>query len=375
MNDLERRLAVLDPAAAEPYHHPDLDGLVTRITRQPRRSQTGWRDFRVKVAAALVASSLVTAGAIAALEGAVTTLPVLAIAGTAHHPGTSFSAEAAPMGMAPSATHYVAGPRLATSATAGLVAELRHPPNAQRSALRLASAFGITHAHERRLDKGWLVTSRSGATLDLQSGLVSQWYYSSTSPAVAPATKSSTATGVPSHATLERIVMRFLTRLGFGYGVTAPTFSDATVSGLHGSTPTTTAEETETATVTVHGLATNQSVTFTVDRHRTVLYAAGPDLAVADTYHYPLRSVAAGVKALNPGPGTSAQRTLILTSWTTELRPFRLRDGSTWLLPVYRYHESEAAARTTWLVLAVDPGYLRIPTSAKGVTPRGALGP
>ena len=40
MSDVEDRLAALDPAANQPYHHADLDAMITRIVATPARARS-----------------------------------------------------------------------------------------------------------------------------------------------------------------------------------------------------------------------------------------------------------------------------------------------------------------------------------------------
>lgn len=377
MNGPDTRLAALDPAASDPYRHPDLESMINRITSRPATTRPGWHDFRLKVAAAVAASALVTVGAIAALEGGVASLPLLAVQGTAVGPSSFMTAQAAPAAVAPAVARFVAGPRLSRAPSTGVAVEIRSP--APRStALRLATAFGIAPTSTRHHGTYWLVRGRSGASLDYQEASVPQWYYSSSSPTIAPATYSDVATGVPRHRALEATVTRYLARLGFTYRVTAPRFADMTVAGVSGTTPTMTDEETMTATVVVDGVATDQTVTFTVDRRDSVLYAAGPDLGIEARYAYPLRSPADGVAALNSARHATGDRTAVtLVAATTSLRAFRLSGHATWLLPVYGYRAATARRPSVVVasVLAVDPAYLRIARSANGLTGDGALEP
>ncbi len=379
MNEPDVRLRALDPAANEPYRHPDLESMIARITGRPARTRVGWRGFRLKLAGAVAASALVTVAAIVALENAVPSLPLLAVQGTAVGPsGFNEAQTAAPAAVAATLPHFAAGAALSRATSTGVVVELR-PSAPGPVALRLAKAFDIARPSLSHRGRDWLVRGRSGANLDYQPAPVPQWYYSSSSPKVAPATESEVATGVPSHATLEATVTRYLARAGLAYHFATPRFTNSTVSGLSGTSPTTTDEETLTAVVTIDGVATDQTLTFTVDRHDVVLYAAGPVLAVQATYRYPLRAPAGGVTALNRArhaPG-GASVSVTLTSVRTSLRAFRLVGGTTWLLPVYRYRAAGGGAPLTppAEVLAVAPRYVSIASSASGVSARGVLEP
>lgn len=376
MNDLDRRLVALDPAARAPYRHHDLEGLIARVTRQPARTRLGWRDFRLKVAGAVAASAAVTLGLIAAFEGAGPTLPVLALQGVASTPTPTFTSQIEAPAANATVTRFVAGPALVGATPHAATFELARPASFAKELTRVAIAFGVSRAHARHVGESWTTTSASGANVDVQSSAVPQWYYSSSSPAVAPATKSVLASDPVAPALLESTARRYLARLGAHYDLASPQIVATAVSTLVRGAPATVEEETLTATATLEGLATDQSVFFTVSRDDVVLDAGGPILNVAHTVRYPLRSPADGVAALNAADhAQAAASSVTLTAVSTTLASLRVAGGTIWLLPVYHYTAATRGRVTIRAVLALDPRYLRVATSAQGLSPGGVLTP
>jgi len=386
MSDLDDRLTALDPAAGQPYQHRDLDALISRITAQPRvTTRRWWSNLELKLASFLVAGSLVAAGSLALVEGAAPTLPALALAqGRAT--------------LAPTATKFATGPvqfyeEIDFHASDGIPARAPSSPSypvsvasrAAREAARIAAVFGDvgTPAND---GTSWTVRDASGASLDYESGGVPQWYYSSSSPSVAPATASDTASGpVPSEATLASDVAHYLAALGFGYTIAEANFGTSTVSATNASGgPVSQSTADVTYTVVVKGVSTDQSVSFTVDAHNTVLYASGPAFRVGAATSYPLRTPLSGVSALNEqqratyASASSTARppevSATLTSDTISLASYRLANGSLWLLPVYVYrgqvtNANGTVSSRTWSELAVDPTYAHVGSATPSQSP------
>jgi hypothetical protein len=243
----------------------------------------------------------------------------------------------------------------------------------------LASVFHVAGAIRHHGDN-WIVGSPSGASLDYQNSTASpQWYYSSTTPKIAPATASSSVdVAMPSHATLDREAQGYLKRLGFNYRVVSPFYSESTVStnNANGS-PRLQGQEQVTFKVAVRGVDTDQLVSFSVDAHNTVVYAQGPAFEVKSGTNYPLEGPLGGVNALNalersafpsPALGASAAGPAIvhvkLASVSLSLKTFRLKNGTTWLLPLYTYsgstaQKNEATARM-WSEIAITPSYVHL---------------
>jgi hypothetical protein len=284
------------------------------------------------------------------------------------------------------------------------------PRDGALEASRVAAVFGVSGTPVNTNGDGsdWTVSDPSGASLDYENTGVPQWYYSSTSPAVAPATASDSASvPVPSDATLAGDVDRYLTALGFGYSVASPDFGTSTISDTNASGgPVSVSTADVTYDVVVNGVTTDQSVNFSVNANNQVLNASGPALRVGPAANYPLQSPLAGVAALNAAqrakyastarPPTSAAGTssgsssggsssgtsaaspplvsASLTSDTISLATYQLASGALWFLPVYNYAGDVTSANGvvssgTWSELAVDPSYVHVGASGSVVSP------
>jgi hypothetical protein len=353
------------------------------------------------MAGALAASALVTVGAIAALQGAGTVLPLLALQSAGH--------SAAPGALKPTLGtmmvrvkyHFTAAPGLALSTPTALSYELQIPSDVSTEALRIAAVFGVTESPLTISgnSSSATVTDPSGRSLDYESSGVPQWNYSLPSPPVAPATASDTSNAdLPSHATLEGDVHGDLAKLGYGYSVSSPSFSTwaVTTTNADGTAQQTTSNESVTYTVEVDGIATDQSVDFSVDANNNVVYASGPAFSVTSTSNYPLQSPTQGVAALNAEQqngslsSSNASSTtstspagppivdVNLTSVSLSLATYQLTDGTSWLLPAYDYTGVTANTDGTsssgdWYVLAVDPSYVQVSSDTSGVGTGGPI--
>lgn len=394
MSDFEDRLAALDPAAGASYRHRDLDALISRITSQPvARKRRRWHTIELKLAGTLIAGALVTAGSLAIVQGAGTALPVLAL----KSPSAAQTFKGAVHSAAGAMQVYerfdfTAGSGLGAAVPTNLSYELKIPSSPASEAARVASIFGVSGAPVNASGDGldWTVTGSSGHALDYASAGIPQWTFSTTS--------LTSSTGYfPSRTTLAADVQRYLTRLGYGYTLSAPSFGTTTSSATSSATsaPGSTSTEDVTYSVDVDGSSTDQYVSFSVDANNNVVSASGPAFSVATTSNYPLQSPAAGVDALNveqqgrfpaTSPATSAGGStnttpsgppvvnVILDADTITLETYQLTDGSLWLLPVYDYSGTSVGvdgslSTGTWYELAVDPSYVHVsgPGSSRGV--------
>jgi hypothetical protein len=230
------------------------------------------------------------------------------------------------------------------------------------------------------------VKSSTGAALDYENTGVPQWYYSSTSPDVAPATEPSTPVNpLPSEKTVAADAQHYLSRIGFGYGVASPTFSTSTTSAraANGTSQATSSTEDVAYTVVVDGVTTDQTVSFSVGANNVVAYASGPAFDVGTSYGYPLESPVEGVTQLNAAQkhkfALSTSRPPItdvaLNGDSISLQTYELTNGTWWFLPVYDYQgvlksASNLTSTGTWKQLAIDPSYVKVNnSSANDITP------
>lgn len=374
MSDVERRLAALDPAAHETYHR-DLDAMIARIVATPPQSaHSRWQRLQARVAGGVLVASVIVAASLATIQAA-PSLPALSIQRALVHPSGTFATALAPASSATS-VRVQAGSQLSSSAPSVHSYELATPQEPSGETARIAAVFGVAGAPRYEGASTWQEASPSGAVVGYVASGVPEWSYSSTSPDVAPATEAGHASvPVPSHASLDALAERYLTALGFNYALGTPSFSSATISTTTSTgAPLTVSSEQVTYVIDIKGIATDQTVSFTVDSKDNLLYATGPAFVVRRGRAYPLLSPLAGVEVLaakirpaTNGSASSAVRAT-LTRADLALATYQLANGTLWLLPVYTYHgtfirTSGAHAASTWRELAIKPSYVRGSTS------------
>jgi hypothetical protein len=385
MSDINDRLATLDPAADNPYQARNLDEMISRIIATPSGAarSTWWQRVQLRIAGALILGSLVGATTFVLVDNG-PSLPVLAIQNLAQHRPTPFSN--ADTMQRYEEIEFAPGASLSTSSSSSSSYQLQIPPSAATEAARVASIFGVSGT-SREGSGNWTVTSPSGAALDYETTGLPQWYYSPSTPAIAPATASSSATvTMPSHATLVADAQGYLAKLSYGYDASLPSFSTSTSSTTAANgTQSSQSQEEVSYVVTVDGLMTDQSVIFSVDANNNLVYAQGPAFHVSARTSYPLQSPVSGVTTLNateraaypPPSSASAQGPPIvhatLNRATLSLATYQLKDGTTWLLPLYTYsgsvtEKSGTTSGGTWSELALEPSYVQIsPNVARAI--------
>jgi hypothetical protein len=386
MSDINDRLAALDPAATQPYRPPALEDMVSRIVASSPSGaarSTWWQRVQLRMAGTLILGTVLSAGTLAVLSNG-PSLPVLAIA-NAHAP-TAFASRGDTMQLYEE-IDFSPSPSLAASPASSPSYQLQIPSDSAAEAARVASLFGVTGS-VLHSGSDWTVSDPSGAALDYQVSGIPQWYYSSTTPAIAPATASSSATGpLPSHAALAADVQGYLDKLGYGYRLSSPSFSTSTTSTTNANgTQSSRSQEEVSYVVSVDGLSTDQNVSFSVDANNDLVYAQGPAFRVDPSTGYPLQSPLQGVSTLNEtehskfsaasGSASASAAPIVqatLNSASLSLASYQLSDGTTWLLPLYTYagtvvRANGASATGTWSEIAIDPSYVHISaTDARGI--------
>jgi hypothetical protein len=370
MSDVEDRLAALDPAANQPYDHADLGSMITRIVATPARAQsTRVQRLQARLAGGVIAATLATALALVATQGA-PSLPALAIQHALTGPSASFATQL-PMNTYEN-LRFIAGPGISKRAPSTASYQLDLPASAKAESTRLAGLFGVSGTPTEHGDGNWTVTNASGAVLNYDDVGVPQWYYSSTSPKVAPAEESgSVSIAMPSHTTIETDVQRYVSELGYNYPLGSPRFTTATTSTTTpNGAPLTVYSETASYSVIVHGTSTDQSLSFTFDPTNALLYAEGPAFHIDAGVNYPLQSPLAGVAALGSAEkrsfaaaATPPTSNATVTRDSVSLAPYQLKNDTLWLLPLYTYSgsitgEKSTSAARTWSELAVEPTYV-----------------
>jgi hypothetical protein len=401
VSDFEDRLAALDPAAAAPYQHRDLESMITRVTRQSASAKgRAWRNFQLKVAGAVVASALLTTGAIATFSSG-PSLAVLALAG-ANHPPAAFSTSVAGSAMEIyEEFNFSAGAGLSTQAPTSPSYQLQIPANGSAEAARLATIFGVSGTPVNTNGDGsvWTVTDPAGDTLVYQNSGVPEWNYTAASSGPSSSSEAASLSALPSNAATDALARSYIQQLGYGYSLSDPSFGTSTTSQLNtdGSTASAVSTNDVSYAVLFQGITMNEQINFSVNANNTVADASGPAFSVGSPVNYPLQSPQAGVAALNAAQQSKFANTTTSTSGaTTDAGPstttpsgppivnvtlnassvtfgvYELTDGSVWLLPVYSYSgnatsASGTTATGTWSELAIDPSYVAGSANATAV--------
>jgi len=402
VSDFEDRLAALDPAAGQPYEHQNLDAMISRVTRQSVASKSRvWRNFQLRMAGALVASALLTTGAIATFSSG-PGLAVLAIAGTNHTPaqyGATKLTTNTPMGSAMEIYeefNFSAGSGLSSSTPSSPSYPLQSPADGSSEAARLATIFGVSGTTTNTNGDGtdWTITDAAGDSLNYENTSVPEWYFTSASSGTAASSDAASLSSLPSNASVDALAQSYVAKLGYGYDLSTPSFGTSTTSTLNADGSTASAVSTNDVSYSVifDGFNTDEQLNFSVDSNDNVVSASGPAFSIGAPVNYPLQSLQSGVAGLNaaqqskfpssstaPTTGASAAGddttttsssgppivNVSLDSYTLTLATYELTDGSVWLLPVYSYAGTATSADGTsytssWDELAIDPSYVSV---------------
>jgi hypothetical protein len=387
VGDIEDRLRALDPAAHQPYHHADLDAMISRVTAVSLAPENrAWRNFKVKMASAVVASALITAGAVTAF----TTGPALAVLALApQHVAPTMATEAtaptyeqfeSPMRL-DQKLEFAAGPRLDSATPSSNAYLLSLPDIPSTEAIRIANVFGVAGATTLTGTNAIVTVNGSNAeTLTYSDLNVPQWTLSATTSAPLSDSPASALAALPSNETAAKDAQRYINALGYNYGLSAPSFGTTTssntgASGAKGSWSTVDVSY----NVLVNGVATHMSVMFSIDATNTVVSASGPAFNVTSPTNYPLQSPTSAIAQLNAAQNRSSSNAasepvakVTIQSSTITLSNFVTADGNYWLLPTYQFsgdvaNTNGSQSTGSWSDVAVDPSYLS-PSTPSSIT-------
>ena len=383
MSDVTERLAAADPVAAAPYEHPDLTTMTSRITaNRPLRPGELLRVFRLRMAAAISATTIVMVGAIAALQSLVPSLAVLTIGSVGKYATSMATAPNTAM-LITAWYHFIAGPAIDGAASSAPIFALSVPGDATVEAARIAKAFSVTGPPLAQHDVAGsvVVASGSGVTVRYQvSAGMPQWTYANGTQAPPMVVQGSSAgSGVTltlTGRTFDGAAQRYLDRLGFNYDVGSPRVSWTSDPNLPVTAQPPLDRQVITFDVSVAGTPTGLSVSFMFDPSGKLLWATGPDFGLSNSTVYPLSSPRSAIAALSSQQTGSAtagasgpkQTDITLMSEQLSLRPFELADGTEWLLPTYLFSTLASGPTSKWWIVAIDPRYLRsdsTPTSGR----------
>ena len=419
--NFDELLADHDPMKNEPYGRQDVAPMVARIVR-PRTEKISRvvPKFRRLWLAAVASSSAATVGAVA-LFGSFGSLPVLTLGAT-----PASQAPKADLSMAIYARfQFLADPSLSAGKSSAAAYQVVSPTDGEAEVKALAQHFGMReNVDVAQVDGNWTATDTHGANVTYGASGMGSFWYNSTSMAVSSCVGAVASLCPPQNfqggvmtnptATVsdQQVMMdaqEMVTAMGMAYTLTNPSFSvtsDITSSLNGSSTEPTYSVKTGNFTVAIDDVATDQSVSVTVNSDNVIVSMSGPDFGVASSTQYPLRSPSDGVAALNaaqdqrwgskvgdaaagglPSPGDTAPTTtsetagpplhvVTLSQVHLSLATYQLADGSTWLIPEYVLSGTETdvtqtAGSSQWSVIAVDPRYVTVstalPTGVDGV--------
>lgn len=388
MSDFAERLAAADPVAATPYEHADLAAMTSRITAQSRAtSRPLLRTFQLRVASAVAVATVVTLGAITALQSAGPSLAVLEI-GTAGKFAVVSSAPASAMRIN-ARIHFVAGPAISSAAGTASAFSLHVPADPVGEVTRIAKAFGVKGSPTERIGEvgTWDVRDSSGAIVSYESlSVPPRWTYSngSSAPTLPPITPTSPGgvTLTPVRTASITAASRYLARLRFGYDLGRPTLTWTSDPNLPLAAQPPLDRQVITFTVQVQGVATDQIVVFMFDTAGKLLWASGRDFSVLASTDYPLSNPVQSVNTLNSeqtlpttqGTSPHHQTSVTLMSEVLSLRTFQLTSGADWMLPTYVFSQILGGPSSKWWIVALAPAFLKADsTTLSGLLSNGPI--
>ena len=410
MTDEFDRLRAANPATNTTYTHGDLASVARRAEMPTSNASTRFaQGFRLKMASAAMAATLLTSGGIVALESGSSPLPVLSLgaassstAPTAESPPTSGgTSDSKIAGGSQSAMRiwgtyeFSASDRLSSSPDQAPVYRVSGSSDPSGLTIDLAKALGIfDSAVEIKVTHGdfgipmtWYEYATDNGTISVNAGRngATSWYFSS--PVAGVSSDGSLDTNTITKRELARWSNAAIDGLSFDLSLGDATYS---IYGDQGSV---------NYQVLVGGIVTDMSVSLSFDNQGTLLWASGSVATFDRVGNYPLISERDGVDNLSSGTmsgggpvamtddlarGATSSDVIpvdgsddvltppvikvLITSSTVQLITQQMTDGSVWLIPMYSYtgaatYEDGTTMESTWSTIAVDPAYLKISVS------------
>ncbi len=293
MESIDQRLAQADPVPSGSYRPEGYAAMVSRVVRTgpPRRDPT-WSRLRLRVGAALAATTALTSVGVAALSSVGGALPVLALA--AQHGAKvmdsqaisgAFAATAAPT---PTTYYFTGLASLSAAGSAATTYDLRAPSDPVAALAAVAQGLGVSLPTGTTSDggasftaagptySGWLTTTSGYDNWGVdQGGVVA----SSTPPSSVASTALQTQEGA-----IALSMASAISPLSFGSAQLAPDGNGGT---------------TVTLPVLVGGLATDFSDSFTFGADGSLQSASGVLFTLTSAGDYPLISPVEGVGEIN----------------------------------------------------------------------------
>jgi hypothetical protein len=398
------RLRSANPATSTTYEHGDLAAVARRAALPTPNAPTRFaQGFRLKIASAAMAATLLTSGGIVALESSSSPLPVLSLGAASS--STAPKSESLPTsgglsdskiaGGSQSAMRiwgtyeFTAADSLSSAPSQAPVYRVSGVSDGDSLAIALAKALGVFDATvDVRVTDGYggmpmkwyeYVTDNGTISVTASENGATSWYFSSPSTGVSPDDALNVNTITKSE--IDRWSSSLIDGLRFNL-----TLGDATyaVYGDQGNA---------TYSVLVDGVVTDMAVSLSFDNTGKLLWANGTVGTFDRVGNYPLLSERDGVENLSsdtpvevaggvasrdaiPALGTDSDAgsaavvkppviKVLITSAKVQLSTQQMSDGSVWLIPTYWYsgtatNEDGTTMESTWSTIAVDPDYLQI---------------
>jgi hypothetical protein len=401
------RLRSANPATSTTYEHGDLAAVARRAALPTPNAPTRFaQGFRLKIASAAMAATLLTSGGIVALESSSSPLPVLSLGAASS--STAPKSESLPTsgglsdskiaGGSQSAMRiwgtyeFTASDSLSSAPSQAPVYRVSGVSDGESLVINLAKTLGVFDAAvDVRVTDGYggmpmkwyeYATDNGSISVTVSEQGATTWYFSS--PAVVTPSDNSLNVNTLTKRELASWSNAVIDSLRFDLSLGDATYS---IYGDQGSV---------SYQVLVDGIVTDMSVSLGFNNEGAVLWANGTVATFDRMGNYPLISETAGVDNLSTGSlyggspvaksddaagwyGDSGELSstdtetvvvppvikVLITSATVHLSTQQLTDESVWLIPTFSYsgtttNEDGTTMESTWSTIAVDPDYLKV---------------
>ncbi len=401
------RLRAANPATDATYEHGDLAAVARRAALPTPNAPTRFaQGFRLKMASAAMAATLLTSGGIVALESSSSPLPILSLGANSSSTAPKSESLPTPGGLSDSKIaggsqssmriwgtyEFTASDSLSSAPSQAPVYRVSGVSDGDSLAIALAKALGVFDATvDVRVTDGYggmpmkwyeYATDNGSISVTVSEQGATTWYFSS--PAVVTPSDNSLNVNTLTKRELASWSNGVIDSLRFDLSLGDATYS---IYGDQGSV---------SYQVLVDGIVTDMSVSLGFNNEGAVLWANGTVATFDRVGNYPLISETAGVDNLSTGslyggspvaksdaaagwygdsPELSSTDTetvvvppvikVLITSATVHLSTQQLTDGTVWLIPTFSYsgtttNEDGTTMESTWSTIAVDPDYLKI---------------
>jgi hypothetical protein len=410
----EDKLRAEDPFFEHPYEHPDLEGMISRITAAPTDPMGSVRRLKVRMLATGLAATLLAVGAVATLDAVSTTpaslvpvaapvlvgpraLPSHGAVATSKTAAAAYSSDALTVAkgmwfVPPGVYRFEPAPSLSRLAGTGVGYRVTEVVSGALEAHRLASHFKVP-GPVRVSASHWTVGSAADRVVGYGVvGGIPTFFYNVNRDGAATARDGAPvpADRMPGPAAVESAAKSLVKSLGVAYQLTTLSYGIGWTNPRYTPCAEACSEVDASYEVLVGGADTGLQLQLAVDHRGRVVSASGPVILGVAPYEFPLRSPASGVADLTKSrPWSEADRVVagapvaqlpvVIVRVERAIRAvalYRTATGALWLLPTYGYAGSLSLHRRalsltpdTLSVLAVAPGHLRPPAARQRGAP------